>query len=656
MSGLKSPDIIIGSEPYLFGPKGGVNIGDARMEPGVPRQVGTITIPSAHHGFGQEIANHDPQAAQLVSKFWAEPGFLLAGGSPATSAINMAGWVDVRAFPAVLPDRPAQVFHAYSGDGVKRTFIVLPRSIYEYDGTTTPVLRLSAPSSFPATETIQYTNVARWRGKFIIGMENLIVPAPGSEDDATARYGYKYAEYDIKTNVFANKTAGGDVAVSYVAATANAVFRIVNFGRYRTPELYIGDVPTVNFGSVAWIGPIYVHKGGNATNLYAYGPHLLIFKREGVMLGMDTGEVFNPLLEVRDSTDDLFGGSVEPFGGHLLITTGTDLFLFDPQTLEYRNVSPPDVQAYISADASLTRPAIVRSVKVRGNEVFAVCTSTLTSNASVVARGVMHEDGLHWTQYHSIATDGEPRGCGFYETSGGDARFLAIVRDTTLDVGHAHVHSLKLYGAGLSTFPEAYVGSGSYKSARVAADGVANGLSCRPLQVRFWRGTVGGGGHAVSLIIEDGSPISLGTVAPGTGGVRLDIPDSAGSVRIGRYFQVQIDETGAVPTADAVQRIDFPLCIDYEFAPNVKDALTIVIHASSEQINRMGGEWITRSGRKILDDLSTLHNTRVVVEFPEDGVQWPVWVEEVETKMESPTGVRTGSPEWYVILHCRRLD
>lgn len=643
-SGIKSHDIEIAGEPYLFGSKGGISLGDARLEPSNPRQLGTIVIPSAHHGFGQEVSR-DPNAALTISELLVEPGVLLAAGAQPHSIGTVTDGFSTEG--AVYPKRPSNFFVAGG-----KTFFILPRSIQEYDGDSAPIGRVAAPIDFPAAgDQTAYTNWCRWRGKIIIGIESK--PSSVAFGDSSQRYGYKYCEYDIGTDTFTNKVAGGDVAASFIAAGPNAIFRIVNYGLRKPPELWIGDDPNVDFGSISWIGPIYVHKGGYCTNLYAYGPHILIMKREGVMLGVDTGNVFSPLIDFDyNIEDDLFGTSIKPWLGWLLLVYKDGLLRFDPNSLTRAEVSPADVQFLIGAEDTVDQPGTVYACAVQGREVYAASSPSPGQDITIMTRGVAYEDGFFWSTYHLKDLTAGPRGCHIYKTTGGQSRFVTIGRQSTTD--DAKLNAINIYGPGNSVLPAAYDSGGIYTSSRLTAEGSAHGLSVRPLQVRFWR-SLPSATYTANLIIEGVATVALGTVSAGTGGVRLDVPDNA-NVLIGRNFQFQLVSTNA-PSSGSVERVEFPISIDYEFCPNTDDAISITVLAASGQVNRMGGAHsMEDAGRIQLDNLLALSNTRQEITFPEDGRSWQVLVEEVTSEFAWPAEESSGSPGWYVKLFCRRLD
>ncbi|KKL60420.1 hypothetical protein LCGC14_2205480, partial [marine sediment metagenome] len=332
----KSYDILINSLPYLFGAGGGIDLGSALLEPTVPKQMGTISIPSAHHGFGQRVAR-DPMQAEQVEGWEVQQGTMVPSGD----TVLLTSVTDAFSAESDAPDRLVATFQEND-----RLFLVFPRKIVQVDGELSVTESLAAPIDVPTTgDETAYTSAVKWRGKWIVGIESKVSSAVFG--DASQRFGYKYAEYDIATGVWTNKVAGGDVAVSQVSASTNRVYRMVNYGRHKPPELFIGDDPTVDWGSISWVGPIEVLAGGYCTALYSYGPHLFIFKRSGMVLALDEGEVLSPILtSPQQFESDSFGFNTAPYLRFLAVPAKTRLIRFDPTTLSQANMSPGNIQGF----------------------------------------------------------------------------------------------------------------------------------------------------------------------------------------------------------------------------------------------------------------------------------------------------------------------
>ncbi len=160
---MKSYDILINSEPYLFGSGGGIDLGSALLEPGTPKQLGTMHIPSAHHGFGQAVAR-DPMQAGEIAGWEVDRGVLVpAGGITQLTTVNDA-------FSALsgAPDRMVATFVENN-----RMYVVFPRKIVEIDGELVAAVVANAPVDFPsAGDHCVYTSAVKWRGSWIVVMES----------------------------------------------------------------------------------------------------------------------------------------------------------------------------------------------------------------------------------------------------------------------------------------------------------------------------------------------------------------------------------------------------------------------------------------------------------------------------------------------------
>lgn len=653
---MKSYDVLLNGEPYLFGPasaRGGIALGAALTEPGQARQVDTILIPAPTHGFGQEIAANDPKRCRQLFQWEVTGGTIVPSGS-SDNAFGVASEVPAAfdSVGAVNPDRHVHMHKVASSNAIfnPTMFIAFPQSVQVWDGTTVTGV-LAAPAG-PGGGFGAYTSMARWRGKLIIGIE--AIPAAGSFGDVSKRYGYKYAEYDFPTNVGTNMTAGGDVAVSHIATNSNFIFRIVNYGRFRPPELFIGDVASADFGSIAWVGPILVPLGGYCTNMITLGPHLLIFKRGGCVLSFDSGEVFSPVYKEGsggDIDDDLWGASAVQYTSHVVFTTSTKVYRIDVNTLQTTDITPAKHQNLVRPDATTLLPEITRSLAPDGDELFAGAEDSL-NNGRIILRGVTTRDGFNYTNMVNLTTNitsaaEKVRGVGMYKGSAGNRELIVATKNGA----NGSIYRQRLYEQGFLQLPVSYAGATLYESSRLTPDGAASGLTVRPLAVRLWK-QLGSAIFSLKMSMDEGAYVTLGAISAIVAGPqRFEIPSSFAPL-LGRLSQLKIDSSSA-PGAGILNRIDFPIAIDFEYAPANKDAVTLKVFAG-EQIENMGGEWIRRSPRKIVDDLLALRRTLVTLEFP-DGVQWSVFVAEVASAQVLQETPELNSPSWLVTLELHRL-
>lgn len=651
---MKSYDILINNEPYLFGPRGGIGMGSALMEPGSPREIGTILIPSARHGYGQRI-NRDPEKAETLNKVDVGEGFLMPTGQLGTEAfVTDAFWSGSITGSPYTPDTQ---FHArpcgslYVPESGK-FFVIFPRKIVEYNlstGATTD--RLSAPAI--GADFFCYTGtVARWRDMYVFGIEStgVAIAIPG---DDSQRQGEHWASYTHFSDTFANQT-GDAIDMSHVVTTSNKVVRIDNVGRNYPPAIHIADDPTTNFGSLSWVGPIHIPGGGYCTGMYLLGPHVVLAKSNGSLMGMDTGEVFTPLMHTRRAgvSDDFFGANA-PYFLHFLILPGSQtLTRLDPNTLEQAPFNPAAIQG-LGVDDDTDAPVHPYCAATRDTEEIWVFGNDGSDENTKLTKGRLYSDGkFSYTNSMAIASQRKARHLALVINPPsliGDA--IVMVSQGVSDPTKGHIQVLMEYSYGYHEIPAGYAVPANYKSSRLSADGAAAGLSVRPLQIRFWREMVGATtSWAASISVEDGAFQSLGTIGEGVGTTVLTVPDLP--VDIGRYFQIQL--VGNTLPAGQKQVIEFPIAIDYAYVPNTKDMISIKVTATSEQIHNLGGEWTRKSGRSIADELIDLRGTVVPIKFTDD-TEWSVIIEEVGADMIAQEEPRTNSPTWLVTLDCRRL-
>ncbi len=461
------------------------------------------------------------------------------------------------------------------------------------------------------------------------------------------------------------------MATSHVAATTNRVFRIVNYGLHRPPELYIGDDPTVDWASISWVGPIRILFGGYCTALYTYGPHLFIFKRSGAVLALDEGEVLSPIITApQQFVSDSFGFNTAQYLSFLAIPAKTRIIRFDPNTLEQVNMSPSSVQGFLSAEGGTALPGgIIAAAPTRlSNEIWAI-TQGHAGESIAISRGVAFKDGFFWTNQTVYSGGGAAVGGSIFEQSSQQNVFeFGIFQDDAFQTSEAafagevlivaargagqtagEIYAHPLYGEGFARQPSLLAANSNYISSRVSPDGVAAGLSVLPTQVRIWGDKGDVSIMSVTIYSDEGSVQLVGLMGD-KGPATFPVPEFL-TPRIGRTFRIGIVGAGNL---GSTTRIDFPIAIDYEFVPSTKDNFTLRLTATSEQMTNTGGEWIRDSGRAIVDRLLALEGSTTTIEFT-DGTQWSVLVQKVASVIIKKEEPRTNSPTWLVTVDCRRL-
>jgi len=579
-----------------------------------------------------------------IQDWEAHPGLLVPAGriTVPASGVRPTVFSDVANDPTALWHRAVSTF--FNRDKV---FIIWPKSI---DSLTSAHVVAAVDTALGAVngKDLNYGSTARWRDEAVIGIERHEI---GVGDDSQ-RHGHGFRTINLNTEVASSTQI--TQRVSHVATTPNIVFYVENHGRWLPPDLFIGDDPTVSFGSQSWVGPIKLEMGGYCTGLFAYGPHLLIFKREGLVLGLDSGEVFtNMMVQKPGYEDDNFGFNSASYLHYILIPSRGGLIRLDPNSLEQARISPQTVQyGFFGADAPIGYPGRIWGVTTRqGPEFWAYGENSVASAEGNLARAATARDGFFYRDT-SIRTPSSFRGGIVAQFANGRDEFVgANVFGALPTSGEIVVKGL--YTEGLTSLPGTYASpNAQMRSSRVSADGMAAGRSILPTQVRLRR-KINGAGFSAELAVDEGAATVLSSNMTGTGPLRLNVPSTL-SPRIGRTLQLTLKHTNAV--VGSVHRIDWPIAIDYEFVPtqNARDAISIKVWAGAAQLHD-GTMWSRGSGVSLRDELLALKGSTTTIEFP-DAVQWTVLVRDVAAIMVRAEDPHTNSPSWLVTLDCARID
>ena len=224
----RSWDVKLGGKPLYLAPAadGGVDVYLAtdESEPGTIGQIGTIVIPSLHHGLG-------PVSARDPMKVWTPgnldtslPGTIIRAGGKTNLLANVAdeNWYDSQGgglAPYPHLNDPADM----------RFMAVTARRIYRVDPATPAVTEVYV------LDNTKYAFTGSWcvfRGSVYFGVESNI--------DGTARgyYGSHLVQYKIATNTFTPLYwAKGSV----VQAAKGGIWWIENRGFDEAPNVYWTD-------------------------------------------------------------------------------------------------------------------------------------------------------------------------------------------------------------------------------------------------------------------------------------------------------------------------------------------------------------------------------------------------------------------------------
>ena len=679
----RSFDVRLDEEPYNFGARGGLKLGKSLTSPSPAMQVGTIEIPSFHHGPGQ-VWGRDPEQYLHGTKVdTSRPGLLLPAG-----AVNLRHDGSTADFDGLHTANFCQVNN--------KVFLITPNRILEMNhGSNT-----WASVKTPAANVRLTGSFVRWRGKVIFGTEKAPVAALGG--DGSDRYAESSpVVYDIATNAFSEALTSA-YFTSHLASAKGAVWWIQNRGRFAAPRLFWSDDTETDFGSFAGAriyGPFDLEMGGYCTSLYMAGPHILIFKRDGSIVGVDESKLWTTYTAERGQIgDDLFGHGVQQFLDALVFQGDQGALAFNPANLGLDSIEPSIIQPYMGrADKHVM--GRVTAFTVRNQELYAF--GRCNAGTVMYQGGRYGQDGFRYSSdygMYATPTVASSASAGVFrlrQAAGGSAlrsaagsftlrkpaageTFDEIPRAATIyrHTGPEHHHifvahqveatsKLRIYQIDLPDpawqFGPAELAQGELWTSRIT--GQVKGVSQLPLQIRGYAafstdsalsGTsdepAAPSPFSASIAVEEGQFALAGSVDH-SGMFVLPMPEGVKGVP-GRFFR------GYLQTPDNAEfRLEMPLYLDVMYARDsvgTADHVTIAVTVG-DQLDNIGGAVLRESPRNAVERLLALENSRISLEFHWGSV-WSIFVEKVEAQQADAEHSEQVDPGQYIVtLECRRL-
>lgn len=601
---VRSYDVLINNEPYLYGPRGGVRLGDALKEPGATGQVGSIVITSLHHGAGQKVAR-DSMKYDTGTADATVMGMLLPAGAQATTGSVTAS-----------DSNPRRDGAFQWGDDV---YFTMGDKVLKVDTNDNLTVAYTLPSS-PAQ---QFTgSVTYWRNKVLLGVETSTLYTLAVVEFDGANFNYNDALH---------------LRHSFAVSTRSALFWVTNSGS--VPSLRWTDKTDVDFLSLTTndvYGPFYLESGGWCTGMARAGPFAVTFKKDGSIQGFDPSEVYSPLTPERGYIrDDTFGSGSQQMLSFLLVPTNNEVLRFDPRTLELGDITPAKWQQSSPPVIPGTpgMPVVVSS----GSEAYVF--HDFADQGRSLLRLVAYPDGMY---YHTVKT-----GMSY------KVKAMHIRHDT--NTGKRHLYLLEHTGASARVtrieIPyQGWLGSINVSAASLTTSlyfGEPPGITKVPIQVRGWASASASYPIGVDIAVDSGTWVSLGNVTS-EGPFALAVPQTLLGRGIKLRFTINASGTN-------VSRLEFPVSIDYVYISSVTDMVTITVTVTSDTITRLGGRWSRNYARKQVDDLRALRGQATTIEFA-DSTQpaWNVFVQEVRVAQAIP-GEGDPTPGYQVDIACRRL-
>jgi hypothetical protein len=679
----RSFDVKLDGEPYNFGARGGLKLGRSITSPSPALQVGTIEIPSFHHGPGQVWGRNPQQFLRASRVDTSREGLLLPAGDTAKRLDGSTADFD---------DLHGAAFCQVNS----RVFLITPNRIYEMDHGGNAWNSVHTP---PAGDRLT-GSWARWRGQIIFGVEK--APAAALGGDGSDRYAESSpVVYNIATNAFFGGLAVPQYAASHVVSAKGSIWWIQNRGLFAAPRLYWSDDSETNFGSFGagrLYGPFDIEMGGYCTWLYMAGPHILIFKRNGSIVGVDESKLWTSYTTERGPVgDDLFGHGTTQYLNTLVFKSEQGALAFNPGNLGLDSIEPSRVQPYMAL-ADLSLMGLTTAFTTRSSELFAFGRSP---NGCVMYVGSRYgEVGFRFASDYGIyavpsaaaqLSTGVFRlrkaagGSQLRPTTGGTRTLRQLAAGEVFDetpiaatvyrhTGPEHYHifvahkvdttnKCRVYQIDLAdpawrTGPATVVAGNLYSSRLL---GVGKGVSQLPLQIRGYasfsaapEGAITEPAAAapfrVDLAVEENQFSTIGT-AVNSGMYVLPMPPGV-SGQPGRFFRLRLDTP-----ANLNFRLELPIYLDVLFAHEsvgTADHVTLIVTVGDIADN-LGNTVLRDSPHNAVEHLVALENTGIPLEF-HWGSTWQVFVEKVEAIQASMEHSEQVEPGQYIVtLECRRL-
>lgn len=629
------------AQPFLFGTKGGLNLGHGLLEPSAPSRVDTILINSLHHGYGREVAT-DPYMARDANgeQYYADtrqPGFIMPAGKATlihTEANGLSGDTAGAKFYAAA-------FALDNGDIV----FGVGNQLFKIDAVTEAVTATTVSMTDWFTGSVVEWNRDAWMG----------VAAAG---DGASVGAYNYDEDDLNTS--------DTYKFSWAGSTRNSIFWIRNRAG-AAPQLRWSDRTDQDFGNfnVNFIYP-------NATNAYVLeipkalvtgagvtGQYFLFASKGGNIWGLDRNEVFLPLTPAPPGgfIDDRYGGPMNYVGSWLLVPNLDGLGRFDP-----RNVSITDISPAVHQGAT---PEIGTNTDKSAQAISTTPTGALAA-ANLIGANInlsqieMYEDGMFWhpiLDSFDIDDSGLPsRIWGLMTTryKSGDnftSQLKAFAIACSADYSDWLIYKIELATAAWSPPPAELASTTGFRTGYYS--GRPPDINASPTQLRGFAHASDDNPISLYLYVDDDDSMTSLGILTKTGPFVLPVDPTvipgrkfaiAGSLGVG-------DQNGTVPY------INLPLSLDYRYVlpadDGMPDFFTLKIEAQSDQIQNLTSRLFTH-GRSVTEILIELPGNLIEVGFADSRTTWTAIVEDAQADLISFEDGRT-APNYLVSLVCRRI-
>lgn len=580
---MKSWDIKIAGEQYVFGGVPGLTLGKAPIEPGNDGQIDTVVIESLHGGIGHPQKNGVMRYKEARNADLTAPRFMLP-----RYTITTPGSVTSTDSTGILP----RFSH---WENQLKTFLISGGKHWEFNEVTGALT--SAVSGNFDTGGFYYLGLPVFSGAssgfvwgtgsrgivYFIKNSNILTYAPQS------------AEAFRTEHTGTSFIPGPPVRPPDPPNPPLEVYDIPGFGFDENFPSRYSEFPQEPTDSVPDPGGVYIE---NVSWMTMIGHMLVIFTYSGSIIAANESGIFSTAARLPQMPNTGFnmhvGVGSAPWQNGLLVPSPAGLFYFNPVNLELRRWGLNFIQS--ETEARLTGE--VTGVGSSGDYAFVAVQTPTGARAYEIMpydRMVAVHDitpavsgpNIVITDFFISTTATVGTASGTF-TPGTGATYLFYIEfntstfTSTIKRLNLHIPSDDyMSDTGLTTSAECdlYPMSGP--------DPAAN-MTKRWMAIRGrWEKGSGNAQLQFSSIAVDGIPITDRTVSD-DGAFSIQLTDSESeSALLGRDLGFTIKLVN--PTHDT--KLIFPLMMDFEWAPDTTDAMQVQVLVSGEVKGNVAAHW-----------------------------------------------------------------
>lgn len=601
---MKSWDIKIAGEPYVFGGSPGITLGKAPTEPGNDGQIDTVVIESLHGGIGHPQPNgvlryKEARYADLSAPRFMLPRYeILDGGSSSDASAGVV-------YPRFSHFPNETVVHIISG-GMRwqvnaESGLLSDATAGSFDGSgfyynANPVFGGSTSGIICATGS---RNIV-----YFIKHANILTYAPRS------------AEAFRTEHTGTSFIPGPPVSPPDPPNDDLEIYDIQGYGFDENFPSRYSEFPQEATALVPDPGGIYLDGVSWMTMI---GPMVVVFTNQGEILGANESGVFTVagrLPEMPGFTRTGVGAA--PWQDGLLVPSGAGLFYFNPTTLELRRWGLNFIQTEVEERLS----GAITGVGSSGDYAFVGVNTPDGARAYMI---VPYEKmiGVHditpaVSAANVIITD-------FFVSTIPDDQTTLLLYIEYNTVTHAFTVKRTLLNLPSDGYNED-LAAGGYPglapSAEVdiypmAGPDQTGSMTKRWMAMRGqWDKGSGDARLVFSDMTVDGSAIADVSI-DADGGFAIPFTDAESEHSLlGRNIGFTIKLVN--PTHDT--KLIFPLMLDFEWAPDTTDAMQINVLVSGEVKGNVASEWM-QGPWGTTEHLLSLQGQTVEIELPYAGTQ-----------------------------------